>query len=443
MRLCYLILWISFILLLIGCTNTNNEPILSITLNPTRLEATITPTPTVPATPTETLLTLTPTMAITISSTPTPTITVTPLIETSCQEPAVVTETELASGLLLRGSWDGQLGFAMLGNKGVSEPIAYYLDEFGSSVSPDGEWVANMDFLEIIDEEKDIYTVKVTVQDWSKEHIYNYTLFNVALNSLVSWANGSKLVLSLQPEDDRFRWWIWDPVDGQEPYLLEVNLNHLGNSVQPDTQLELDPLLEYVVYECDDCSELEYWVSNLATGDVVWKITSDDAHLLDIFTYPSWSVDGQFLAFMAAELKDTIVNTVMWIFNRQGEKIYEIDMPANEQGIYGGGGMSWSPDGQYLSFFRNDPTMPSASKITLGYLSLKDGSFTNLCLDATSTLPIWSSDSTRLAFDKQIEAGLPARVIFIADILSGTIVKLFDPDGHGVVGWRNLPDAIP
>lgn len=445
MRLYYFLFWILFMVLLVGCNSVIDVPTVAptITLNPTRLQATVTPNvSSVPAisTTTPTLAKTTPTTVA--SNTANLTGTVTPVIENTCQEPVIVEKTSLASGLILRGFWDEQMGFAILGDNGITAPLAYYLNIPGWLVSLDGEWVANMEILEIINEDEDIYTIKIIVQDWSNEHIYSRTLPDVALNSLPFWVRDSKLVLPLQPEDDRFRWWIWDPVHEQEPYLLEVNLKREDNIIQPDTQLELDPLLEYVVYKCDDCSELEYWASNLATGDVVWKIPSDGAHLLDIVTYPSWFVDGQFLAFMAAELKDTIVNTVMWIFNRQGEKIYEIDMPTNEDGFYGGGGLSWSPDEQYLVFFRNNPHIP-ASKTTLGYLSLIDGSFTDLCLDVPGAFPIWSPDSRRLAFEMQFEAGLPARTIFIIDISSRIGVQIFDPVGHEIVGWRNLPDALP
>ena len=177
-----------------------------------------------------------------------------------------------------------------------------------------------------------------------------------------------------------------------------------------------------------------------AGGGVPNAITT--GHVVD--TYPSWSLDGKWIAFLRYPspspkalqctpepvVFDTCTNPLpsLYLIHPNGSGLQKLadnlrlfHSPYNQP--------AWSPDGQTLAVVSGNPT----AYITL--VKLSDGSIQTLKDYApTSAYPVWSPDSSRLAFTTAID-GKDQVVSLAADgsqarIYGSGSLPVWSPDGE-------------
>jgi hypothetical protein len=430
-----------------GIVDQASETRVTISATPDAIEIAATPgsimtqaiTPTASATPQPSATPVTPT-STEVAATPDINTTI---IQQQCaiSDPILMDETEVAEGLLLRGTWEGQEGIAVLGKDGLHQPLLFVPDSEGHLVwpyeSPDKEWIAYTEML--FDKNDNTWFIEIIVWNPNRGEEIRKTFENIrflAYDATLRWANDSQLIIPLENEEELFRWLVWSPfTDKQE--MLSVELPGIGNHMSYfQVPPSLDPRLEFVAYPCEFCDEAEYAVKSKETGETAWLI---DLGPKPSYAYRSpviWSFDGEFVAIAGG--RNLILNG-LWIFNRQGELIHEIVLP-DIGGIIAANLLNWSPNGEYLAFSRGSYNEEKEIVETLTYVSLSDGSVTDLCLDFSAAVPIWSPDSTKIAFSQQIESSEQTRLISIVDIHSGDVVQLYDAEGHNLVGWITLLD---
>ncbi|MDA0245468.1 MAG: hypothetical protein OT477_18810 [Chloroflexi bacterium] len=442
--------------LLIGCSPTMVEQTFEIqaTISPTPsiIEATTSliipvattsvttiPTPTITATPKPTF---TPSPSTTpISPTTTPTVQLATEIQSQCGSVSPLTpETiEILRGFLLRSNHlEENKGLYVLGDEGLDQPLTFVPDIESLLIwpypSPNREWIA-YDSSDIQDA---IWSREITVWNPStNEAITRLFTFdaNWFVGDSIYWGNDNQLIIPLNYEEELFRWWVWSPFSGDEREIL-VELSGLGNQRERyGTSSILDPLLEMVAYPCELCDEGEYVIKDIESGETMWFI--------DLGSNPSphhrstayWSPDGHFLTVISGQLNQLL------FFNREGEKIHQISLPVLDSPsgltIFN---QSWSPNGQYLAFLRVT-SLAGTYEDTLTYIDIQSGQVIDLCVNGRTGFPIWSPDSTKIAFAQQIESGELPQLISIVDIHSGDVVQLYDADGRNLVGWIDLPSA--
>jgi hypothetical protein len=379
--------------------------------------------------------------------TATPTATLVTHLGTSVKEqcltsyPIVVDETEATEGLILHGVWEGEAGAAILGANGLDKPLLIVPDPEGQIAwpyeSPDRKWIAYTEML--FDRNENAWFIEIIV--WhpnSGEEIRKpfESIRFLAYDASLRWANDSQLMISLENEEELFHWLVWSPFSGKQE-TLSVELSGIGNHMEYfQVPPSLDPSLEFVAYSCEFCDDAEYAVKSIETGETAWFIDLGPEPSYAYRGPIAWSPDGEFIALAGG--RNFILNG-LWVFNRRGELVHEIVLP-DIGGIVAATMLTWSPNSEYLAFSRGSYNDERKIIETLAYLSLSDGSVTDLCLDFSTAAPIWSPDSKKIAYSRQIHSGEPPRHISIVDIHSGDIIQLYDANARNLVGWIDLPN---
>jgi hypothetical protein len=442
------------ILALFGCTplseeqNLEQQVVSTLTATSIVAESTMqlpviaTNTPAAPATHTAT-----PRPSPTATATELPTNTAIPdtpattIVEQRCSssEPIQAEQTDLAQGLVFveRGQMDRAI--TVLGSASLRDPVwSYQYPDTStfSTISPNGNWVAFMTY-DAVDRDREIYSMAMRVTNWNEDQEFRAQFQNLTLSRFtnIRWINDSQIVFPLANEGELFRWLVWSPFSGEEE-MLSVELPDI---TERQRFLEYaypgpDPLLELVVYPCEECGEAEYAVKHLQTGETAWLIDLGPNPAYVYRSYAYWSPDGQFVTVIGGEFLNQLL-----FFNREGDKFHEVTLPLLDDP----GGMmifnwSWSPNSNYLAFLRVTGTEGNYED-TLTYIDVQSGQMVDLCVNVRTGFPIWSPDSTKIAFSRQIESGEQPRLISIVDIHTGDVVQLYDENAHNIVGWITIP----
>lgn len=354
----------------------------------------------------------------------------------STSDPELVNETEAARGLILRGTWDEGVGAVILGQNSFDDPLIFMPDQEGQIVWPqeslDKVWLADLN------SNRPNQTEEIVVWNpFSGEEIRQTFegIIPLAYDAVLRWTKDYQLVLPLENEDEFFQWLVWSPFTGEQE-TLSTELSGIGNNMELfKVPPSLDPLLELVAYPCEFCDEAEYVIKNIETSETVWTI---DLGPRPSYAYRGpviWSPDGEFAAIVGG--RNSLLND-LWIYNRQGEIVYEIVLP-DIGGIVAASLLKWSPDSKYLAFSRGGYNDEGEKSTTLNYVSLLDGSVTDLCIDS-HTQSYWSPDNTKIAFSQQIQSGEQPQLISIVNINSGSVIQLRDDNAQILLGWIALPD---
>ena len=404
-------------------------------------------------TPTSTKIIITPTFNpyptknnIELPYTPTQTSTSTPtnVDKYKCDNvnPKLVDKSDWANGLVFTGVWKGQEGLIILGTDGFNKP-AYFIQypdqrNWKASISPNGEWLA----LYTRNEEDDsgFYTVEINVMhiDGNEIKISISKKFNhVSLSSMddIRWVNDQDIIIPLVNEIDTFSWIIFS-TDNAETSVISMNIPEYGNALEKQRIPPiLNPDLTYVIYLCDACTDAEYMVRTIFSDKVLWSADLVPGHEIDHFNYPSlaptWSPNGEFVAipYNINMVQGTVKPHGLWIYNREGEEVYQLRLPDRNNKIDFLNWIKWSPNSRYLSFnisFYNKAT--SENSYMTAYLDLVSGEIYGLCVDESDIN--WSFDSQYVSIYKQNYPDTPdiPPSVLIISVQTGEIIQINIPD---------------
>lgn len=107
---------------------------------------------------------------------------------------------------------------------------------------------------------------------------------------------------------------------------------------------------------------------------------------IEIDVTPVFSPDGTRLAYSSSRNG----NVTLWVMNRDGSNARQV----TEDGLHSDYYPSWSPDGQWLAFQRNDNVTPA---IRIGVVPVAGGAVRLFDLPGPAFAPAFSPDGTRIA----------------------------------------------
>jgi eukaryotic-like serine/threonine-protein kinase len=145
-----------------------------------------------------------------------------------------------------------------------------------------------------------------------------------------TWSSNSSRLICQSPQDDSF-------------IIFEVNSGAWIESFSPPAGAELptwSPLGDKMAYVVRNGGQTSLWVSSLGSG----SIPSLLAGTANENFAPSWSPDGQHLAFQSTQgspLSD------IWVINLDGTGLARVVSTNN---AYWSRAPTWSPDGKWLAF---------------------------------------------------------------------------------------------
>ncbi|MCB9431202.1 MAG: PD40 domain-containing protein [Ardenticatenaceae bacterium] len=439
---------------LIGCIATTQEQPLDNRVTPTSAANEPTQTPNKPSPieatrlPKETVAAATDIPEPTATNIPLPTSTSTPdaltttPVEQQCIDSRLIQEDEayLLQGLVLNNY---STAIRILGSEGLDKPVWSYQHPKvrfppAALISPNGNWVA-LETFQAIDVEQDIYNLSMQVVNWASGESVSGQFDNLTLTRAITdgWVNDSQFAFALDDEEETLHWLIWSPFDNSQQ-MLTVEVPGIGLSLRRNFYgyPTLDPRLEFLAYVCELCEEAEYTIKSLVSDRSSWSI--------DLGTKPSgiyrdvvrWSPDGDHLAFVVDGERD--INDQVWVFTREGQLLYKIILPDSLEGI-GALSLTWSPDGQYLAFVWSRADSSGETIQTLSYISLADGSVTDVCVDMHNSHPVWSPDSSKIAFNRPINGEETGGFLSVVDLVAKDAVYMPHPDAFVLTHWVSLP----
>lgn len=445
---------ILFILSFVGCTLPMQEPSINNQVVSTFIADEPTQTPNKPSSieptrlPKETVgvaTTIPNATATTIplpTSTSTPDVPITTPIVQQCIESRPIQETEayLLQGLVLNNY---STAIRILDSEGLDKPTWSYQHPEArfppaAIISPNGTWIAFETF-HAIDVEQDIYNLSMQVVNWASGESVSGKFDNLTLTRAITdgWVNDSQFAFALDDEEETLHWLIWSPFDNSQQ-MLTVEVPGIGLSLTRNFYgyPTLDPRLEFLAYVCELCEEAEYTIKSLVPDQTTWTI---DLGLNPSRTYRDvvrWSPDGNYLAFGASGERD--IHNQVWVFTREGQLLYKIVLP-DVLGSIGALSLTWSPNSQYLAFVWSRADSNGETIQTLSYISLEDGSVTDVCIDMQNSHPVWSPDSSKIAFDQPINGEETGGFLSVVDLVAKDAVYMPHPDDFVLTHWVSLP----
>jgi hypothetical protein len=181
---------------------------------------------------------------------------------------------------------------------------------------------------------------------------------------IYTWLNGTQLFLYPSDKSIEGTYLLFDPfnmsmkeIKPAFPDLLPewVNYRPIGWMGAPGRPI-YDPTLTKVVYywySLDNVDRRAVVLWDLKTNQEIWRkpLTIVPIPVGEV-TQPKWAPDGeQFAPFTLTAGREDQIELLLVDRNGKETKVTDLGMPKS---LLRAGGMSWSPNGKYLSFFIED-----------------------------------------------------------------------------------------
>ncbi len=299
----------------------------------------------------------------------------------------------------------GLMAIMMLGLAGCSgnpAPSSY-------STGGDGptRWAGKIAFISTRTGSGDIYTMNPDGTNVKR------VTHNGAGNQKPSWSpDGTKIVCTSQPQTGNDDLYIYDASTGAVVKRLTNNAAH-----------EDDPTwsraTNKIAFEQDAHNNWDiYTIKPDGTG--LKRLTSDPA----IDGSPAWSPDGSKIAFASHRSPGGGI----FLMNADGSSQTRLPLPAHSYGS-----LRWSPDGQQITCAVD--LGDSASTVEIYVVSPIGTGLKRLTNNSVEdAFPVFSPDSTKIAFDRQVSAH--NREIYVMNASDGAILKRVTTNA----AWDSQPD---
>jgi Tol biopolymer transport system component len=263
----------------------------------------------------------------------------------------------------------------------------------------------------------------------------SYILEEIPLSRFTSpkWLNNSKIIFSLENEENIFEWIIWSPETNEE-HRLSLTLESAGEEVEIyETFPVLDPIFKAVVYPCYKCNGAEYRVADTQASKIMWDIDLGVHPTTAYRGLPVWSPNGEYLVLGGGRNHS---ENGLWVYNRDGDLIHDLILPDIES-VFAADVLTWSPNNEYVAFrwLKSSELFGDDNK-TLAYLAIDDGSVTDLCINFPEGWPVWSPDSDFIAI-QMVDQEEQQTYLKIVDVNNGDIIDFHDGSLFYVIGWAS------
>lgn len=286
-------------------------------------------------------------------------------------------------------------------------------------VSPDGQWMSYLDYLDV--NLYDIWIENIKTGEKINKHFDGRTISW----SDIYWANDQQIVIPLRNNGDLFQWIVWDPFENSEN-RVSAKLTGIDYAIEKIGIFPIyNPNTRTILYACNQCGDNEFQIYDLNVKKITRSIDFGKGPFADIKWAPYYSPNMKFTAFHFGGNK-------IWIFDQNYDSVLKITLPFVEYLSWTGGKFRWSNDGKYLAMFRENPGTP---QYYLSILDVEHETMENICAQIPPSTLQWSHDNRYIIAMRDRSVDDTEGTLSIIDVNTGEGETMTIKDDGYLVGW--------
>ena len=236
---------------------------------------------------------------------------------------------------------------------------------------------------------------------------------NLDIDAAPAWSpDGTRIAFVKEVTPMEFRGIYTMSSDGSQPDMIvqfRSDLYESEHEVAFQSYVEgpwWSPDGESLVFVTFDSSMERDEYGHPKTRAALYAVSSDGSGLTELFSgsttrtdwlsSPTWSPNGERLAFIYADFGDNRHDVTLYAIRADGSGLREVPIPGNVFDRHrGAASVSWSPDGKTLLVVLGEPISNVDGPLGPAYVVAIDGSEIHLL--GRSEFGAWSPDGTRIA----------------------------------------------